>query len=253
LEDLALRSSDVVITICPDLSSYVHHIIKNPLKHIMIENSIYDPVKIYAESCNTGNPISRFGKEIDDTLSVLKNKKRFIVYAGTLEPYQGIDILIQAFKVVVSEQPDAFLVVVGGNKNQVAHYSTLAEKHRLNGHILFTGRVPQFLAQRYCRLASILVSPRTGGTNTPLKIYEQLASGKPIVATNIYSHTQVLNDSVAFLVEPNPGDMAGGIIEALQEDGEGSHKAANAGRLYTQKYARPVYIEKMRRVMELLS
>jgi len=57
---------------------------------------------------------------------------------------------------------------------------------------------------------------------------------------------------LAFLVEPNPEDMAGGITEALQEEREVNHKTANAKRLYSQKYARPVYVKKMRRVMELL-
>jgi hypothetical protein len=58
---------------------------------------------------------------------------------------------------------------------------------------------------------------------------------------------------VAFLVEPNPEDMAGGIIEELQEERKVNHKTANAKRLYSQKYARPVYVKKMIRVMALLS
>jgi glycosyltransferase involved in cell wall biosynthesis len=98
-----------------------------------------------------------------------------------------------------------------------------------------------------------LVSPRSEGTNTPLKVYEQLASGIPLVATNIYSHTQVLNDSVAFLVKPNSEAMAGGLIRALQCNGEGKGKAESAKCLYDQKYSRPVYVEKMRHVLNLIS
>ena len=49
---------------------------------------------------------------------------------------------------------------------------------------------------------------------------------------------------MAFLVEPNPEDMAGGIIEALQEEREVNHKTAGAKRPYSQKYARPVYVKK---------
>ena len=62
----------------------------------------------------------------------------------------------------------------------------------------------------------MLVSPRVHGTNTPLKVYEHLASGKPLVATRIWSHTQVLDDSVCFLVEPEPDSMAKGLLRALQ-------------------------------------
>jgi len=109
------------------------------------------------------------------------------------------------------------------------------------------------LAKYYCSLASVLVSPRSSGTNTPLKIYEQLASGIPLVATNIYSHTQVLDDSVAFLVSPEPEDMADGILKALNVSEDRSNVAHNAKNLYEQKYARPVYEKKMWKVLELLS
>ena len=74
-------------------------------------------------------------------------------------------------------------------------------------------RVPQAVAARYAAAAAVLVSPRSHGTNTPLKIYEQLASGMPLVATSILSHTQVLDEDVAFLVEPEPQAMADGLID----------------------------------------
>jgi glycosyltransferase involved in cell wall biosynthesis len=252
LEDFALRSADVVITICPDLSDYVQQVIEDPRKHIMIENSIFDPVKISAEFGKSGNPEPQPAEKINDHISALSESKRFIVYAGTLESYQGIDILIEAFAKVIVVHQDSFLIVVGGNKSQVDLYQNLAENHHLNGAVFLSGRVPQHIAQQYIRLASVLVSPRSEGMNTPLKIYEQLASGIPLVATNIYSHTQVLNDSVAFLVEPNPEAMADGLIRALQADGESREKAENAKHLYEQNYGRPVYKEKMHRLLNLL-
>ncbi len=166
---------------------------------------------------------------------------------------QGIDILINAFKHVVAGNQDSFLIIVGGTNAQVKEYSALSEKSGLGSHILFTGRVAQALAKYYSRIASVLVSPRSEGTNTPLKIYEQLASGIPLVATNIYSHTQVLDTDVAFLVEPDPEDMARGILAALNPDGGGARIAASARHLYEKKYSRPVYEQKMRALLELLS
>ena len=117
---------------------------------------------------------------------------------------------------------------------------------------MFTGRVTQSLAKHYCSLASVQMSPRSSGTNTPLKIYEQLASGTPVVATNIYSHTQVLNSDVAFLVEPEPVDMAKGISTALREEERAEKVATNAKKLYLNKYSRPVYENKMQRLLKLI-
>ena len=117
---------------------------------------------------------------------------------------------------------------------------------------IFTGRVPQKLAKHYNKLASVILSPRSAGTNTPLKVYEQLASGKPLVATRIYSHTQVLDENVAFLVEPEADDMAQGITRALLEQDVSLAKVTNAKGLYEAKYSRKAYITKMRRLMELV-
>ena len=96
----------------------------------------------------------------------------------------------------------------------------------------------------------MLVSPRSSGTNTPLKIYEQLASGIPLVATAIYSHTQVLTDEIAFLVQAAPEDMANGLLDAMHNTEEATKKAQHAKALYDKEYARPIYVEKLRRVLE---
>jgi glycosyltransferase involved in cell wall biosynthesis len=246
LEDKCLRGADAIITICPDLSNYVKELIPNNEKHFLIENSIFDPIKIptKSEGCATG------GDEKETVLD-LPQGRSFVVYAGTLEPYQGIDLLISAIKKVHKEKPEAFFLIVGGTSDQVQHYSAMARECGLDSSIMFTGRVPQAHAKHYSSLARVLVSPRVTGTNTPLKIYEQLASGIPLVATSIYSHTQVLTDDVAILVEPKPSEMARGILAAL--NGEGDSIAVNARRFYEQNYSRPVYVGKMKRLLALLS
>ena len=252
LEDSCLRSADVIITICPDLANYVNGLIQDRKKHLLIENSIFEPVKLLSNN-NTRSPAKRSESNQLKIETQLPQGKRFVVYAGTLEPYQGIDILIEAFKRVVAEIQNVYLIIVGGNEIQVKFYSDLAKTLGLNSNTLFTGRVPQLSAKHYCNLASVLVSPRSDGTNTPLKIYEQLASGIPLVATNIYSHTQVLNDNVAFLVKPEPDDMADGILKALNINEDRCSVAVNAKKLYDRKYSRPVYEEKMWQVLELLN
>ncbi|NET04042.1 MAG: glycosyltransferase [Symploca sp. SIO2B6] len=181
------------------------------------------------------------------------SEKRLVIYTGTLEPYQGIDIVIRAFKDVVSKEADTFLLIVGGTKEQVKQYSSLAEELGITEDCIFTGRVSPSLARYYASHADVQISSRISGTNTPLKIYEQLSRGIPLVATNIYSHTQVLNEEVAFLVEVNPQSMACGILDALSPDGDGKCKAANAKRLYEEKYSRQVYTDKMRNLLEYLT
>jgi glycosyltransferase involved in cell wall biosynthesis len=141
---------------------------------------------------------------------------------------------------------------VGGSPEQVKEYSSLADNEKIADKILFTGRVAQRTAKYYTSLAKVLVSPRSEGTNTPLKVYEQLASGIPLVATNIYSHTQVLTSDVAFLVEPTPESIGNGIAHALDSGPIAKDKINAAKKMYEEKYSRTVYTQKLKKLLELL-
>jgi glycosyltransferase involved in cell wall biosynthesis len=183
----------------------------------------------------------------EDILAELAGRK-LAVYAGTLEPYQGIDLVIRGFRHVLKEVPDSFLLIVGGTIAQINEYCQLANRSGIGKACYFTGRVSQSEAKRYTSHATIQISSRVSGTNTPLKVYEQLSRGIPIVATDIFSHTQVLDHSVAFLVPPTPEGIAQGILQAFQNSEEAKQKAINAKKLYENSYSRPVYTEKMRKL-----
>ncbi|MDY6941322.1 MAG: glycosyltransferase, partial [Cyanobacteriota bacterium] len=191
--------------------------------------------------------------ESDSALLESCADQRAIVYAGTLESYQGIDVLIGAFGYVARQEPDTVLLIVGGTPEQVKYYAGMAAECGIADRCIFTGRVPQAEAKEYASRAAVQISSRVSGTNTPLKVYEQLSRPIPLVATNIYSHTQVLNDDVAFLVEPTAKDMGRGILEALKPDGEGRRRAANAQLLYEREYSRKVYTEKMRKLLDSIA
>jgi glycosyltransferase involved in cell wall biosynthesis len=249
LEDASLRAADVVITICPDLADYVRGRIRDFGKHFLIENSIFDPVRL-AEPPIEQSGCPAFASR-DPSLQ-LPRERRMVLYAGTLEPYQGIELLLRAFGLMICKVPEAFLLVVGGNPSQVDTYRSLSRTLGIDAAVAFTGQVPQAQAQRLTRLAEVLVSPRIMGTNTPLKIYQQLASGKPLVATRIYSHTQVLTDEVAFLVDATPESLADGIAEALGSGGESTARAQRAVELYQSRYARSIYDGKIMQALSLL-
>lgn len=240
-EDRSIRNADAVITICPDLADYVAGRIPDPTRHVLIENSIFEPVRLKADGSGPSPaPAPDFPEGV-----------RTVVYTGTFEPYQGLSLLLQAFARVRREEPSAFLVMLGGSAAQVELFRREAADLGLDAAACRIGpRVPQAHARACTQAADVQVSPRSAGTNTPLKVYEQLASGVPLVATRIYCHTQVLDDAVAYLVEPEAGALAEGILAALRDGREGNPRAAKARALYDEKYARPAYERKLRRVLE---
>jgi glycosyltransferase involved in cell wall biosynthesis len=246
LEASALRTSDAVITICPDLADYARERMPDTDRHFLIENSILDEVKLVGDELPDGADRGR------SAVPALPENARLVVYAGTLEPYQGIELLLQAFTGVRRREPRAFLLVVGGSSAQVEHFRELANELGLQGQYHFTGRLSQERAREHSRRADVLVSPRIDGTNTPLKIYEQLASGIPLVATDIPAHSQILSPEVAFLASPEPEPFSDALVAALTRDDERSRRVEAARRLYQERYSRAVYRERLAQMLNAL-
>ena len=245
LERKSLQAADSVITICPDLADYALGLLDDRGKHFLIENSIFESVKLAQKDAGGAGP----GRDQAETAFRPPEGRPIVIYAGTLESYQGIELLLRAFEIVHRQCPEAFLLVVGGSPNQVEDYTRLAGELDLGPHCRFTGRLAQAEARSLTALASVQVSPRIAGTNTPLKVYEQLANGIPLVATDIYSHRQVLDERVAFLTEPDAEAFAEGLVAALTRDAERAERTEAAKRLYADKYSRDAYVAKMRQLL----
>jgi glycosyltransferase involved in cell wall biosynthesis len=169
-----------------------------------------------------------------------------VLYTGTFEAYQGLDLLFIAARQVIDRRPDVRFLLAGGRPDQIADARDQA--HRLGvGHaVIFAGQrraedIPLFLDA-----ADVLVSPRSTGTNTPLKIYQYLRSGRPIVATRLLTHTQVLNDDVAILTPPTPEGFAEGIVAALSDRDRARAVGDRARELADTKYSYEAYLGRTR-------
>lgn len=251
LEYLSLKFSEAVITICPDLRDYVDSIIDASEKHFMIENSLFFPVRLSHKT----SELKEENGQIDmaGIVENIKQKKlRLIVYAGTLEPYQGIDILVESMVLIGRRRADVHCLVIGGCPGQVHHYSQMATTCGANPYMTFSGQVSQNLAKLGISRADILISPRSKGTNTPLKIYEILASRIPLVATNIYSHTQVLDDTIAFLAEPTAQGIAQALLQVLDNPDMARQKANKARERYDFSYSAAGYENKIHNYLNWL-
>lgn len=245
MEHRALRASDVVIVICPSLYDHAKTVLQSTKRIILIENSLCDPVELRPIRELPEPTIAR-----DLTEMSRLGKIRLIVYAGTLELYQGIDLLLESFSSLYDRYDDVNLLILGGTEAQVVYYSKLARSLGITERCHFTGSVIQRLAMHCNECATIVVSPRTVGTNTPLKIYGQMAGGVPIVATRIETHTQVLTDDIAILVDASAASFAEGIQRVLDSPEQAEQIAKNAYYYYMEHYSRPAFMEKVQQILD---
>lgn len=138
-----------------------------------------------------------------------------VMYIGNLETYQGIDLLIESFKMVCSSTDRGDLVIIGGKEKDIAFYKRKVKELGIENRVYFLGPRPFDMLDDYLAEADIITCPRIKGINTPMKIFPYLHSGKPVVATNLYTHSQILTHEEAYLASPDPAGFAGAILDLL--------------------------------------
>ena len=150
------------------------------------------------------------------------------MYVGNLERYQGIDLLLEGFRHTLAQMEEARLVIVGGQQDDIERYGRRASALGIRQAVHFLGPKPVSELADLLREADVLVSPRLKGTNTPMKIYSYLDSGTAILATRLRTHTQVLDERTAYLVDPEPVALGTGLAKLLRDDSLRESLAAHA-------------------------
>lgn len=106
---------------------------------------------------------------------------RIIGFVGSLFPYHGVDLLIEAFAEVVARDPNAHLMIVGDGSIREG-LQTKAKKRLPSQSYTFTGKVPHATAMSYIKSFDVAVMPSSNWYGSPIKIFEYGLLGVPIVA-----------------------------------------------------------------------
>jgi glycosyltransferase involved in cell wall biosynthesis len=242
LERMVLKTCHAVITVGPDLERYVKSVGEN-IRVVMIEN-----IALHAYQ----SPVQPEAVEELKNQLILEGRLP-IVYTGTYERYQGLDMALACVDLVRKKYPNVLFIFVGAKVQQAQEWTEKAARMGLAGHTLFLNVVPPEDSMVYLACASVLISPRLDGTSTPLKIYSYLHAEKPIVATSITSHTQVLSKETSLLVEPNHKAFAEGILQVLDDSELAERLGKNAHQLAQDKFGRQDYITKVSQIYKTIA
>jgi glycosyltransferase involved in cell wall biosynthesis len=218
-EKFAVRYSHAVFAVCDDLVKRAHFYY--PEKQVfLIEDA---PLMSENDTSHT----------VENLRLLYGIKGHLALYVGNLEHYQGIDLMIKSIALIKSNL-DLNLIIIGGIEKDIHEYKSLAKNLKILDRVHFMGQKPVACLNGYLKQADVLVSPRKTGNNTPLKIYSYLAAGKAILATDIRSHTQVLNPTCALLVAPEEKAIAQGLNQLL-ENFQLMKSLAEAGQSLAEK------------------
>jgi glycosyltransferase involved in cell wall biosynthesis len=235
LESEAIRDAIHVVPMCDSLGTFAkeagatHVTTLHDISLLDLDSPKQDlsPARI-RERCNATGPLA--------------------LYVGNLVAYQGIDLLLDSLCIARQRCPDLQLAVVGGAATDIKRYRRKAASLHLTAAVHFLGPEPITRMQACFAEADVLVSPRIAGENTPMKIYSYLASGKPVVATDLPTHTQVMNRSVGFLADATPADFADALLTAVTHTDQAKERSEAARQLIDQYYSERAYKDKVRQI-----
>ena len=221
MEGLAARNAKAVVPVCEALAEVVKK--HRPGKILLLPD---------ATLLRGGS-----GRRDGDLRSQLGIRGLLLMYVGNLEPYQGVELLLESFALALGWKDSANLVIIGGKPSDIESFKARSNRLEIAHRVHLVGPKPLTNLGEYLSEADILVSPRIRGINTPMKIYSYLDSGKAILATDLPSHTQVLDRRVALLAEPKPEAFAAGMVRLAMDAELRSRLGTAAKRLAQERYS----------------
>jgi glycosyltransferase involved in cell wall biosynthesis len=142
----------------------------------------------------------------------------FVLYAGNIKPHKNLERLIEAFHILRRHDAEHVKLLIIGD--EISKYATLrraVHRHKLHKHVRFFGFVPDRTLAVLYRLARVFVFPSLyeGFGLPPL---EAMASGTPVVTSNVSSLPEVVGDA-ALLIDPySPDAIADAMRRVLCDD-----------------------------------
>jgi glycosyltransferase involved in cell wall biosynthesis len=156
-----------------------------------------------------------------------------VAYAGHLYAWKGVDVLLEA----IAQLPGVGGLIVGGHEKEpdLARLKDQATRLGIAGRVRFTGLVPPSAVAGQLRASDVLVLPNPASAistrfTSPLKLFEYMAAGRPIVASDLPAIREVLrHDESALLVAPgDPAALAAGVRRVVNDHALAERLASRA-------------------------
>ena len=153
----------------------------------------------------------------------IDSKIKVVGFVGTFVPHQGLSYLIKSSSLILKKAPDVTFLLVGDGPLR-KDLVDMIQHVGLMDYFLFTGAVPRDKVVLYINAMDVCVAPFTRKRNeriglSPLKIYDYLACGKPVVASNIKGVGDLLQQNeIGIAIRPeDPASLARGVLRALED------------------------------------
>lgn len=246
-EHIAGRCSDKVIAVTPQIASYLisHHgcrannveIISNGV-NLKSFHPIYDQGLLTTTRKNLG----------------IKEKDPVIIFVGNLAPWQGVERLIQAAPELIEEMKDLKFLIVGDGVLRSKIDAEVKQK-RLLGNFIITGMIEYSKIPLYINIADIcvLLKRKLISGFSPLKLYEYMACGKPILASRVEGLEFIEKEGIGRLIEAdNPGEIKKTLYEMIKNREDRVKMGLRGLRLALEKFSWESKVIEIEKILETM-
>ncbi|RYD01254.1 hypothetical protein N752_30115 [Desulforamulus aquiferis] len=223
LETEACREADAVIAITPSLKDYLVNQRGIAEEKITVVPNGVDTTRF--------KPVER-NIQLESQLGL--SGKTVIGFVGSMVEYEGLDLLLEASAILLSQRDDFRLLLVGDGRCY-EELKKLAREKSIADRVIFTGRVPHEQVEQYYSLIDIAPFPRKGALVceliSPLKPFEAMAMEKCVVASNVAALAAIVQDNKTGMLfkKDDVRDFAK-VLELLLEQPELRRTLSKAGR-----------------------
>lgn len=217
------RAAEVLVAVSAEVAVYLKNHHPETRGRVCVIPNAVDP--------------NRFPDDIEPAYPKVPGRST-IGFLGTLKPWHGLDILIEAYAMLCHRNPALTLLIVGDGPERERIVSNL-EALNLLDTVRLTGAISPDQVPHWLACMDVAVAPYTeqpGFYFSPLKIYEYMAAGLPVVASRIGQVQQLVDDGATGLLCP-PGDprSLAAAIESLLQDRRRRQRMGRTARVRVRR------------------
>ncbi len=226
-----IKKADAIIAVTPGIKNY------------LIDHGV-DKTKIWVikNGANTElfKPIedSNVLKELKNGLHI-NNDEKVVLFVGYLAPWQGVEYLLRAAPLIIKENSKIKFVIVGNGALRVK-LESLSKELGIGQNVLFTGAIHYDKVPLYLNISDvcIVLKRKMRSGYSPLKLYEYMACGKPVIATNTEGFEILEQYNAGILVNPEDSEeLSNAIVELLQNKQLREQMGANGRKLVVREHS----------------
>jgi PEP-CTERM/exosortase A-associated glycosyltransferase len=229
LETYALKRVERVIALCEPLRAEIMARGISSERVSIVPNAV-DPAFLVLPSVENYCVRERLG---------ISSQTVVLGFIGSFYAYEGLDLLLEAVPVLIQRIPQLLVLLVGGGPDE-ERLRRIVRELSIERFVRFTGRVHHQEVASYCSVVDVFVFPRRRirltDLVTPLKPLEAMAQSKPVIASNVGGHCELIRDSdTGYLFAADDANALAAKVEAVIANVADRARVALNGRKFVEK------------------